>query len=207
MPTSRLLLRFSSPLLSLLLLGTAANAAMLGQLSRRLVTGNISEAKLTTLAGNTRPEVTASVDQGPIPNSTALDHMLLHLNRPAETEAAFEAYIDELHDPKSPNYHKWLTPAQVGELYGPNQGDVDAVVSWLRTQGFAVNSVYPSGMTIDFSGTAGQITAAFHTQIHKLQFRGAEHIANMSDPQIPATLAPVVAGVVSLHDFRPHKQV
>ncbi|HEX4231969.1 MAG TPA: protease pro-enzyme activation domain-containing protein [Bryobacteraceae bacterium] len=207
MPTSRYLLRFSSPLLSLLLLGTVANAAMLGQLSRRLVTGSISEAKLVTLAGNTRPEVRVSVDQGQVPNNTPLDHMLLHLNRPAETEAAFEAYIDELHDPKSPNYHKWLSAAQVGELYGPNQADVDAVVSWLRSRGFAVNSVFPSGMTIDFSGTAGQITAAFHTQIHKLQFKGAGHIANMSDPEIPAALAPVVAGVVSLHDFRPHKQI
>jgi subtilase family serine protease len=213
MPNSRLLLRFSSSLLSLLLpgtaallLGTAVNAAMLGQLSRRLVTGSISEARLVTLSGNTRPEVNASVDQGPILNSTPLDHMLLHLKRPAQTEAAFEAYIDQLHDPNSPNYHKWLTPTQVGDLYGPNQGDVDAVVSWLRSSGFAVNSVYPSGMTIDFSGTAGQVTAAFHTQIHKLLFKGAEHIANMTDPQIPAALAPLVAGVVSLHNFRPHRQ-
>ena len=58
-------------------------------------------------------------------------------------------------------------------------------------------------MTIDFSGTAGQVFAAFHTEIHYLQARGATHIANMSDPQIPSALAPAVVGVVSLHDFMP----
>ena len=39
--------------------------------------------------------------------------------------------------------------------------------------------------------------------IHYLDVNGKHHIANMSDPQIPAALAPAVAGVVSLHDFSP----
>src|SRR5215813_15388376 len=30
---------------------------------------------------------------------------------------------------------------------------------------------------------------------------GAEHLANSLDPQIPPALAPVVGGIVSLHDF------
>jgi subtilase family serine protease len=67
-----------------------------------------------------------------------------------------------------------------------------------------VNTVYPSGMSIDFSGTAGQVSAAFHTEIHRLSVGGKDHIANMTDPRIPAALAPVVAGIVSLHDFQPH---
>ncbi|MGB0115204.1 MAG: Ig-like domain repeat protein, partial [Terriglobales bacterium] len=51
---------------------------------------------------------------------------------------------------------------------------------------------------------AGQVHAAFHTEIHNLDVKGVPHIANMSDPQIPAALAPAVVGVVSLHDFKPH---
>ncbi len=45
---------------------------------------------------------------------------------------------------------------------------------------------------------------AFHTSIHNLDVNGVRHIANVSDPQIPEALAPAVAGVVSIHDFRPH---
>ena len=60
-----------------------------------------------------------------------------------------------------------------------------------------------SGLTIDFSGTAGQVRSAFHTEIHNLEVNGVKHFANMSDPKIPAALEPVVAGVVSLHNFHP----
>jgi hypothetical protein len=59
-------------------------------------------------------------------------------------------------------------------------------------------------MLIDFSGTAVQVRKAFETEIHHLQVNGEKHISNMSDPRIPAALAPVISGVVSLHDFRPH---
>lgn len=59
-------------------------------------------------------------------------------------------------------------------------------------------------MVIDFSGTAGQVRQAFQTEIHQLNVKGVSHIANMSDPKIPAALAPAVEGVISLNNFRPH---
>jgi Big-like domain-containing protein/pro-kumamolisin-like protein len=58
-------------------------------------------------------------------------------------------------------------------------------------------------MTINFSGTAGQVESAFHTSIHNLSVNGVAHIANMSDPQIPSALASVVVGIKQLHDFHP----
>jgi len=42
-----------------------------------------------------------------------------------------------------------------------------------------------SGMIIDFSGTAGLVKAAFHTEIHRLDVNGVAHIANASDPSSP----------------------
>ena len=86
------------------------------------------------------------------------------------------------------------------------QQDVDKIVDWLKSHGFTINRVYPNGMVIDFSGTAGQVSEAFHTEIHQLDVNGKMHIANMSNPQIPAALAPAVVGVVSLNDFRPQPQ-
>src|SRR6202034_2326537 len=82
--------------------------------------------------------------------------------------------------------------------------DVQTITGWLESQGFTVNTVYPNRMVIDFSGTAGQVGRAFHTSIHNLNVNGVHHIANFSDPQIPEALAPAVAGIISMHDFRPH---
>src|SRR5262249_37875696 len=61
-----------------------------------------------------------------------------------------------------------------------------------------------NGMVIDFSGTAGQVREAFQTEMHQLNVKGKNHIANMSDPKIPAALSDAVVGIASLHDFKPH---
>jgi subtilase family serine protease len=119
-------------------------------------------------------------------------------------ENELQQFIDDLHDPKSPNFHKWLTAQQFGERLGVAKQDVDAVIRWLESFGFKVNSVYPSFTLIDFSGNASQVRAAFHTEIHYLEVQGARHVANMSEPRIPAALAPAITGIVSLHDFQPH---
>ena len=165
----------------------------------------MNDHKLVTLAGNTRPEVTTGNDLGMVADDLALDHMMLQLKRSPAQEQALEQFIAEQQDPNSPNFHKWLTAAEFGQRFGSAESDIRTVTGWLEAQGFKVNSVYPSGMVIDFSGNAGQVRNAFHTSIHNLSVNGAHHIANISDPQIPAALAPVVAGVVSMHDFRPHK--
>jgi subtilase family serine protease len=181
----------------------AQNARIAPQ-ARVRITQPIDPARLYTLAGNTRGEANARNDRGKVLDSFAMDHMLLQLQRSPEREQALRDFIDRQHDSTSPNFHKWLTAAEFGRTYGPAPQDIDTVAEWLRSSGFTVNTVYPSGMSVDFSGTAGQVLAAFHTEIHKLSVNGNEHIANMSDPQIPEALAPVVAGIVSLHDFRPH---
>jgi len=172
--------------------------------ARVLITQPIDPSRLYTLAGNTRGEANAQNDRGRVADTFAMDHMFLQLQRSPEREQALKDFIDRQQDSSSPSFHKWLTAPELGRLYGPAPQDIETVTEWLRSGGFTVNTVYPSGMSIDFSGTAGQVLAAFHTEIHRLSVNGKDHIANMSDPRIPEALAPVVAGIVSLHDFRPH---
>src|SRR5271169_2021559 len=196
-----LTLGFTSVLIGQSSAQSAGNAPQ----ARVLITQPIDSNRLHTLAGNTRAEANAQNDRGKVADTFALDHMLLQLQRSPEREQALRNFIDQQHDSTSPNFHKWLTAAQFGQVYGPAPVDIEAVCNWLRSSGFTVNTVYPSGMSIDFSGTAGQVSAAFHTEIHRLSVNDKEHIANMSDPRIPDALTPVVTGIVSLHDFRPHK--
>jgi subtilase family serine protease len=182
-------------------LGAASSAAAA---TPRLVTEAINDSVTVTLFGNTRPEAKLRNDRGMLPDDFRLEHMQLLLKRPAETDAALDHLIDELHDRASPHFHQWLTAAQFGDSYGPAAEDVASVTGWLQSHGFTVNGVQPGRMVIDFSGTAGQVHQAFHTEIHHIDANGVIHIANMSDPRIPAALANVVGGVVSLNDFRPH---
>jgi subtilase family serine protease len=165
----------------------------------------VDENKLVKLTGNTRPEAVVENDLGAVADSLSMDHMMLQLKRSAAQEEAAAQFVADLHNPKSLNFHKWLTASEFGKNYGLAESDIQTITAWLQSHGFTVNSVYPNGMLIDFSGSAGQVQRAFHTSIHNLDVNGVRHIANISDPQIPAALTPAVAGVVSLHDFKPHK--
>jgi len=171
---------------------------------------NIDESSLVTLRGNTHPFANAKNDRGAVSADFSMPDLTLVLSRSPEQEAAFEALIDEQYDPSLPSYHQWLTPAQIGEQFGPARADIATITSWLASYGFTIKNVAPDRMSIRFNGTAAQVESAFHTQIHNLLVKGVPHIGNMSDPQIPAAISPVVVGVKALHNFLPeplHKVV
>lgn len=201
-PTHRLYAIF--PCVIVLTVGSAVLTAQNadGRL-RPLIHEKVDENKLVPLKGNTRPEATVENDLGEVSDGLALDHMLLQLKRSPEQEQAVAQMVEELYNPASPSFHQWLNASDFGKSFGLAASDLDTVRDWLESHGFTVNSVYPSGMTIDFSGTAGQVRRAFHTSIHNLDVAGAHHIANFGDPRIPEALTPAVAGIASLHDFRP----
>src|SRR4029077_794149 len=142
-------------------------------------------------------------DRGPLSDNFLLEHMLLQLRRSPEQEAALQQYINELHTQGSPNFHRWLSAAEFGQRFGVASQDLGTLTDWLKSHGFTINVVYPSGMVIDFSGTVRQVRQAFHTSIHNFDLAGQRHIGNVNDPQIPAALAPAIVGVVSLNDVKP----
>ncbi len=158
---------------------------------------------LITLPGNVRPDVRTATDEGAVDGSMQLDHMLLQLQRPAAQEAALEARIEAMHQPGSPDFHHWLTAEELGQQYGPDAADIQRITEWLQSNGLQVNGVSKSGLVIDFSGTAAQVTSAMHVALRKVIVRGNHHFANVQNPQVPADLSNLIVGVSSLNDFRP----
>jgi subtilase family serine protease len=162
----------------------------------------IDEQQLVTLKGTVHPLANARNDRGAAPGDMQLDRMHLVLKRSNSQEAALRSLITDMHTPGTASYHKWLTPDAFGKQFGPADQDVTAVENWLSGHGFTVAKVNPGKQTIEFSGNVAQFSSAFHAQIHKYQVNGETHFANASDPQIPAALAPVVGGFVTLNNFR-----
>jgi len=158
---------------------------------------------LVFLRGNVRPDVKSATDEGAVQDSMQLDHMLLQLQRPAALEAALDARMEAMHQPGSPDFHRWLTAEELGQQYGPDPADIQRITQWLQSYGLQVNGVSKSGLTIDFSGTAAQVTAAMHVGLHSLVVNGKKHFANLQNPQVPAEFANLLVGVSSLNDFRP----
>jgi len=191
-------------LVAFCLMCTSFVAAQTARPSR--ITQQVDNNNTVTLHGNVHPLARPQYDQGRADDSLPMLRMQMVLQRGPDQEAALRAFLDQQQAKSSASYHQWLTPQQFGEQYGPSDADIQTVTSWLQSQGFQINEVSNGKTIIEFNGTAGQIRQAFHTEIHKYNVNGEMHYANASDPQIPAALAPVVAGINTMHNFKKKPQ-
>lgn len=167
------------------------------------ITQRVNDSQRTVLHGNTLPIAQAKYDQGAVPSGTPANRMLLVLKRSSEQESALKKLINDQHNPRSESFHHWLKPAEFGKRFGVADSDLETVKAWLQAKGFTINKVNSAKSIVDISGTAGQLAAAFHTELHTYSRNGQTFIANNKDPEIPKAFAGVVAGFASLNNFKP----
>ncbi len=167
----------------------------------RRIKSFVDDRERVALRGQRHPAARIEDDRGAASPGTRLERMVLTLQPEESRQRELEALLEAQHDPGSPDFQRWLTPQEFGARFGVSEWDLLQVVSWLKSAGFDVEEIPESRLAIVFSGTVGQTEAAFHTPIHIYAVGGQEHHANAADPEIPAALAGVVGGVVSLHDF------
>ncbi|MGA3125859.1 MAG: protease pro-enzyme activation domain-containing protein [Candidatus Korobacteraceae bacterium] len=153
------------------------------------------------MQGNVHPLASLRFDRGPVPAALPMERMVLLLKRSPEQQQALDRFIASQYDQGSPNFHRWLSPQDFGACFGSAQQDIDTIQFWLRSHGLTVNRISHSRGALEFSGSAIQVQEAFRTEIHRYVVNGESHYANAENPQIPKALAPVVSGVLSLHNF------
>lgn len=170
------------------------------------VNGPVDEKSLVVLTGNVPSVARPEFDRGEAPASTQLSHVRVVLLRSSAQQATLDHYGAELLDKSSPNYQKWLTPQQFGQLYGPADSDIAAIVAWLQSHGLQVDPVSPGRTNISFSGSVFQVEELLRVSIHSFEIDGEQFFANTNNPSIPAALAPVVSGVARLNTLRPRPQ-
>jgi len=181
---------------------TVSTAAVRSRISEQ-----IDDSRLITLTGNVHPQAVSRFDRGEAPASTATGRLRLLLKRSAAQQQALEQYLADVQNAHSPNHYKWMTPEQFGAAFGVGEAELETVEEWLQGYGFKIEKVPQGRNVIEFSGNFGQVKSAFHTAIHTLEVNGDEkHFAILTDPQIPAALEPVIAGIGKLDDFRPVSQ-
>lgn len=166
------------------------------------IAGPIDETQVVTLEGNVHPMARGEFDRGAASEEMRLEQLVLELEPSAAQQAELDALVEAQHDPSSPLYQQWLTPEEYGARFGVSAGDLGKIAGWLEGHGFTIDGIPAGNRLVIFSGTAEQVEETFHTSLHMYDVSGVQHVANALDPQIPAALAGVVGGVVSLHDFR-----
>jgi kumamolisin len=97
------------------------------------------------------------VGQLPATQSMRLDLVLGLRNR-----AELENFLQELYDPSSPTYRRFLTVQEFTARFGPSQKDYDAVIRFAKTNGFTVVGGSRDGMDAQLEGSVATIETAFH---------------------------------------------
>jgi subtilase family serine protease len=180
----------------------AATAAA-AQTAAPRIRSEISNAAVSQLKSSQQPLVSPQFDAGRMPSDARLNGMSIVFNRSAAQEADLQALLAAQQDPNSPQYHQWLSPEQFAARFGMAQSDIDKVQTWLQQQGFSIDSVARGRTMVRFSGTVGQVNQAFQTEMHYFTTGGQKHYAPSTLLSVPAAIAPTVAAVSNLSDFRP----
>jgi hypothetical protein len=167
------------------------------------ITSPIDSSQLIPLKGDVHGLAQARFDLGRTDGSQTIHGVTLVFHPSAAQQAALDNLLAQQQQRSSPNYHKWLTPAQFADRFGMTQNDIGRVSSWLESQGFTVTSVANSRNQISFDGTVAQIESVFSTEIHNYIVDGVIHFANATSPSVPAALAPSVLSIGHLHNFSP----
>ncbi|HLW03663.1 MAG TPA: S53 family peptidase [Ktedonobacterales bacterium] len=120
--------------------------------------------------------------------------------------AGLQALINAQNDKHSPLYHQYITPQQFTAHYAPSQASVDAVVSWLRSQGLTVQSVAANRLIIDAEGTVATVEKAFNVSIENFALKGHVVYAPTNEPSVPSSLAGLILNIGGLDNTStPHR--
>jgi subtilase family serine protease len=98
-----------------------------------------------------------SVGWLPATHSIRLDVVL-----PLRNQAELDNFLQELYDPSSPSYRRFLTVQEFTARFGPSQKDYDAVIRFAKRNGFTVVGGSRDGLDVQLKGSVATIEKAFH---------------------------------------------
>lgn len=127
---------------------------------------NSSAAPAQTVAHSLPAAVSHSTSLGSLPTTNRLN---LAISLPLRNQAALTQLLQHLYDPKSPQFHHFLTPAQFAAQFGPSAADYAAVQQFARAQGLQVTATHPNRLLLDVSGSVPQVEKALHIKMHSFR--------------------------------------
>jgi subtilase family serine protease len=112
---------------------------------------------------------------------------------------ALHSYLQQVQQPGSPLYRKFLTPGQVGERFGLSNASLLELRSRLNGLGLRVGSSEPQRTSVMVKGRVEQLRRIFGLRFGDYATRaGARYYAAETKPVVPAALSPYVDGVSDL---------
>lgn len=92
--------------------------------------------------------------------------------------------------------------SELREKYAPKKTDVEALKSWLTSQGFKVTGESPAGTGVYASASVGQIEKSLGVNMVRVTKNGITYTAAQNAPSLPVNVAGPVHAIIGLQPFR-----
>ena len=116
-----------------------------------------------SLGGHIPPAVARLKPVGDVP---VTDHVRLVIGLPIHNQSQLDSLLIQLNDPTSTNYHRWLTPGEFSQQFGPTEEDYQKVVDFANASGFEVTGQWTNRMLLDVEAPVTNIEKALHLSLH-----------------------------------------
>jgi subtilase family serine protease len=120
----------------------------------------------------------------------ATNQLHLAIQLPLRNQADLTTLLRQLYDRGSANFHRYLTPEQFTERFGPTEQDYEAVTRFAKASRLEVAATHSSRILLDVQGKAPDIEKAFHVTLHTYQHptEARQFYAPDVEPSVDASL-------------------
>jgi uncharacterized repeat protein (TIGR03803 family) len=137
------------------------------------------------------PAAVARLGLRPVGRLPATNRLNLAIGLPLRNTNALNQLLQDIYDPASPQFRRYLTPEQFTEQFGPTKEDYEAVVRFAKSHGLDITARHSNRVLLDVAGQVVDIEKAFQITLRTYQHptEARQFYAPAVEPSVEPRLA------------------
>jgi kumamolisin len=129
------------------------------------------------------------------------DTLVVLFMLPFKDQAGLQAFLDDVNNPSSPNYRKYLTLDEENAKYNPDVSHEQNVRSWLNSSGITGTQLVPNHLYVYAKASAAAVGKLLNVQINDYTLNGRTFYAPDTTPTLPQSVAGDVTWIAGLSNI------
>ena len=147
------------------------------------------------------PAAVARLSLMPVGRLPATNRLTLAIGLPLRNTNALSKLLQDMYDPASPQFHRYLTPEQFTEQFGPTRQDYDAVMQFAKSHGLEITATHSNRVLLDVAGQVADIEEAFQVTLRTYPHPREQRVFYAPDVEPSLDLAVPVLHISGLDNY------
>jgi uncharacterized repeat protein (TIGR01451 family) len=144
----------------------------------------------------------------PVSQLSGSTNLHLAIGLPLRNKEELNNLLQQIYNPASPDYRRYLTPEQFTERFGPTEQDYQTLIAFAQANGLTVSGTHPNRVVLDVEGAVTDIEKAFHVKMRVYNHPTKARTFYAPDVEPSLDLAVTVLRISGLDNYTlPHPMV